>query len=124
MPNVSKYPGVTSRMRIAADGALGIELDRPSTSMLASPQGRAERRRRVAQRRGHGARRRAARASSSSKNADRVPGRRIPRRAEPGSQRDDALGVEAERDADDVPQAAQQQRGASEQRQRQRDLRR
>ena len=44
-------------------------------------------------------------------------------RAERCGQRDDTLGVEAERHVDHVPQAAQQQRGAAEQRQRQRDLR-
>ena len=64
-----------------------------------------------------------ARASSSSKNAARCAGVGYLVRAESGGQRDDALGVEAERHVDDVPQASQQQRGAAEQRQRQRDLR-
>ncbi len=84
---------------------------------------RPRRRRRIAQRGGHRTRRRPRACEQLFEERGPVRERRVPGAAEFGGQRDDTLGVEAERHADHVPQASQQQRGASEQRQRQRDLR-
>ena len=122
MRKISKYRGVTSRIRIVGWRALA-SADRPSTPMFMLPRRLPTGRRRIAQR----GRRPApgvarARASNSSKKAAPCSAVGYLVRTERRGQRDDAFAVEAERHVDHVPEAPQQQRGAAEQRQRQRDL--
>ena len=109
------------RKRIGGRGALE-SAGRPSTLTAPSHARRQRWRRRIAQCGGYRARRRPGACEQLLEERGPVLERRISDVAELCGQRDNTLAVEAERHIDDVPQGPQQQRGTSEQRQRQRDL--